>query len=64
MSIHEIAPRLISVRQFGAAVGIGKTLAYELVNSGEVETVRIRGRILVPVEAVDAYVCRLREQAA
>ena len=34
-------------------LGIGKNLAYEAVERGEIPTVRIGGRILVPLSALE-----------
>lgn len=39
----------------GHMLGVGRNKAYELVNTGEVRTVRVGRRILVPKAAVDEY---------
>ena len=45
------------------ALGIGRTTMFRLVADGEIETVRIGRRLLVPAEAVREYVQRLRSGA-
>jgi len=44
-----------SVTEFAAALGIGRTLAYELVRTGVVSHVRAGRRILVPKDALTTY---------
>jgi hypothetical protein len=56
-------PKLVSITDFGAEVGVGRTTAYQLVEAGEVETVYIGARRLVVADSIDNYVERLREKA-
>jgi excisionase family DNA binding protein len=44
----------------GERLGIKRTKTWELVRSGELETVRVGRRRLVPVDALSQYVDRLR----
>jgi len=53
-------PILISIPDAGRALGIGRSKIYELLNSGDLETVTIGRRRLVRVESVKA----LAEKAA
>ena len=56
---------LVSVEDFGAYVGIGRSLAWELVRSGQIASVKISSRRLVPRDEIERFVERLRtEQAA
>ena len=52
-------PRLVGVASAQKRLGIGRSLCWELIASGELPSVRIGRRRLVPVEAIDDYVRRL-----
>ncbi len=45
-------------------IGVGRTTLYELLNSGELPSIRVRGRRLVTESALVAYLDHLSEQAA
>jgi excisionase family DNA binding protein len=44
-------------------LGIGKTKLYELIGTGELETIHVGRRTLVLRESIDAMVQRLRQPA-
>lgn len=46
------ARRTLSVPEAAKALGIGRSAAYEAARTGEIPTVRIGKRILVPVAAL------------
>lgn len=48
----------------GKRIGLGRTKTWELVRSGELETVRIGRRRKVPTDAITEYVERLRATAS
>lgn len=54
-------PRLVSIEQAAAMLGIGRSMAWELVSAGALRTVQIGRRRLVPVAAIDGYVQALME---
>lgn len=54
-----IEPRLIRVADAAAALGIGRTTAYTLIDSGELSTVTVGRRRLVVATSLDKYVARL-----
>ncbi|MEU7741933.1 helix-turn-helix domain-containing protein [Nonomuraea sp. NPDC049158] len=56
-------PLLLTVEEVAEQLHIGRTKAFAMVKSGEIESVMIgeRGR-RVPREAVIEYIARLREQ--
>jgi excisionase family DNA binding protein len=62
--INETTTRrlLLTVSEFGEALGIGRTLAYELVLKGKVPSVKIGRARRVPAAAVEAYVARLADE--
>ncbi len=51
---------LLSVTEAARALGVGRSKTYELITAGELEVVHIGRCARVPVEAVEAYVDRLR----
>lgn len=57
---QRLAPRAVSVEAAAELLGVGRTTMFGLIRSGEVRTVTIGRRRLVPVTEVDAYVDRLR----
>jgi excisionase family DNA binding protein len=54
---------LLSIEDAGKALGVGRSTVYELIGSGDLELVHIGRSARVPVEAVQAFVARLRRQA-
>ena len=51
---------LLSVEEAARRLRIGRTTMYGLISAGEIETVTIGRRRLVPPECVTAYVAVLR----
>lgn len=45
-------PRLLSIDEAAAAAGIGRSLLYNLIGRGEVRSVRVGRRRLIPSDAV------------
>ncbi|MCZ7526150.1 MAG: excisionase family DNA-binding protein [Acidimicrobiia bacterium] len=58
------APILLSVVDAARYIGIGRSLLYDLLADGTIESIAIGRRRLVPVDALDAYVERLRAEEA
>ena len=54
---------LLTVREVADRLGCGRTLVYELISSGELETIKLGRLRRVPVAALDALVERLRVDA-
>ena len=50
---------LLSVVEAARRLGIGRTLMYELLAAGKIESVHVGRLHKVPVRALDAYVARL-----
>lgn len=56
-----VSPRiLLSVNEAAAALGIGRTLMYELLGSGRIESVFVGRLHRVPADALGAFVDKLR----
>lgn len=45
--------KTLSVPEAGKALGIGRSAAYEAARTGQLPTIRIGKRILVPIVALD-----------
>ena len=59
------APKaLLSVPEFMEATNLKRSTTYMLIRSGELETVTVGSRRLVPAEALQDFVARLRQRAA
>lgn len=55
---------LLDVKEAAERLSIGRAMAWEMVASGELPTVRIGRRRLVPAEALRRYVESLEAEAA
>ncbi|WP_107097579.1 excisionase family DNA-binding protein [Streptomyces sp. WMMB 322] len=51
---------LLTVEEAARRLGIGRTVCYRLISSGELESVTLGRLRKVPAEAVPEYVARLR----
>jgi excisionase family DNA binding protein len=54
---------LLPVSEAGAVLGVGRTMAWRLVQSGELASVRIGKRRLVPRVALEQFIESLRAGA-
>lgn len=52
--------RLLTVEEAAEYLGVGRTLMYQLIGSGEIQTVQIHRLRRVPKEAIDEYADRIR----
>jgi excisionase family DNA binding protein len=55
---------MLTVEQAAEALNIGRTNAFALVKSGELESVRIGHLRRVPADAIDAYLAKLEADQA
>jgi excisionase family DNA binding protein len=62
--VREVAPLLLTAEEAATALRIGRTRMYDLLGAGDVDSVFIGRKRLVPVEALREYVARLRAEAA
>jgi excisionase family DNA binding protein len=56
--------KLVSIDETAAALAVGRTTVYGLVDKGELQLVHIGRRGLVTADSLDAYVERLSGVAA
>jgi excisionase family DNA binding protein len=62
MTIH--AERIVlTVEEAAERLGVGRTLMYALVRSGDIESIAIGRLRRIPLDALDEFVCRLRAVA-
>lgn len=45
-------PLVLTVTEAGLVLGVSRSTAYELVRSGDLESVQLRRRVVVPVAAI------------
>lgn len=62
MTVTSVERRFLRVPEVMAALSMGRCKVYDLIRSGELESVKHGRDRLVPVEALDALVTRLREE--
>jgi len=53
-----LAPLNVNVDQAAAMLGFGRVLVYNLLNSGEIASLKVGSRRLVPVAELDAFIAR------
>ena len=56
--------RAISINEAAETLGIGVSKAYEAANSGELPTIRIGKRILVPLVALEKMLAKVKTEPA
>nr|WP_206441198.1 excisionase family DNA-binding protein [Streptomyces boncukensis] len=54
---------LLSVEEAARRLGVGRTVCYRLISSGELESVTVGRLRRVPADAVPEYVASLRQSA-
>ncbi len=63
-AVTEMRPRLLTITQAAALLGVGRTTTYELISGGELEVVHIGRSAHVSVESIDDLVSRLHARSA
>lgn len=54
--------RMLRVEQAADRAALGRTKMYELIKTGEIQSVKVGRSRRIPVEALDAYVARLMDE--
>jgi excisionase family DNA binding protein len=54
-----VRPRVLRVEEAARLLGVGRSLAYDLIRSGRLRSIKIGSRRLVPVAAVDEAIAAL-----
>jgi excisionase family DNA binding protein len=55
-------PRLLRVEEAAQLLGIGRSLAYQLIRTGRLRSIKIGSRRLVPIAAIDEAISALLEE--
>lgn len=58
----DATPLVLTIEQAAQRLGIGRTLTYALVTSGEIESVTIGRLRRIPAQCLTEYINRLRGQ--
>jgi len=58
MNDSDIQPLTVTVEQAARLLGIGRSTAYELVHTGDIPSLRLGRRIVVPVHGLQALIGR------
>ena len=53
MDTDDIQPLTVTVEQAAKLLGIGRSTAYELVHTGDIPSLRLGRRIVVPIAQLD-----------
>jgi excisionase family DNA binding protein len=64
MNVALLERRLLRVPEVMALLGLSRWQVYNLIRSGELESVKVGRSRRVPVVALDEFVAQLREEAA
>lgn len=62
MNREEDTVELLSIEQVAERLSLGRTVTYALIMSGEIESVKVKSRRLIPSPAIDHYIERLRAE--
>lgn len=54
---------LLPVEEAGEVLGLKRSKMYELISEGKIESVKIGKSRRIPVDALEAYVARLRDDS-
>jgi excisionase family DNA binding protein len=63
-STEVVQPMLLDIGEVAKKLGLGQTKTWELVATGQIFSVRVGKRRLVPVESVEKFVAELIEGQA
>ena len=59
----EPTKRLLTLDETAKILRVGRTTAWEMVNSGDLSAIRLRGKLLVPCDELERYLAELIEDA-
>ncbi len=58
----EVSKRLLNVNEAASALGLGRSLMYMLIATGELASIKIGRSRRIPVGAIDEFIARRLEQ--
>ena len=59
-----LAPRFVSVPEAGKFLGVSRATVWRLIDRGQLGTVRLGSRVLVPVKVLDEFAAALEAKSA
>ena len=60
----DVSKKLLNVNEAAAALGLGRSLVYTLVATGEIASIKIGRARRIPIGAIDEFILRRLEQEA
>jgi excisionase family DNA binding protein len=57
-NVAKPAKEFYSVEEVIAKLGVGRTLAYKMLTSGEIKSIKVGVRRLIPINEYEAFVTR------
>lgn len=54
--MNDDIPCIFTPREAAAIMRLGRNTVYSLIKSGDIETVRVGRKILVPLDAINSYI--------
>ncbi len=64
MDTTRVEPRLVSVAQAASSLGLSRSVLFNQIRDGFIDSVKVGSRRLIPVAALDAFVRRLQADDA
>lgn len=64
MSLAPLEQRLLKVPQVMEVLGLSRWQIYNLIRSGDLESVKVGRSRRVPLAAIDQFISQLRQEAA
>jgi excisionase family DNA binding protein len=62
-STTHMTPRVLRVEEAARALGIGRSLVYDLIRSGRLRSFKVGSRRLIPAAAIDEAITMLTKEA-
>lgn len=53
----------LSIREAAAALGVGRSMVYVLIGSGEICPIKIGRRTVIPIESINSFMGRKNKEA-
>ena len=58
----DVSKKLLNVNEAATALGLGRSLVYTLVTTGELTSIKIGRARRIPIGAIDEFIARRLEQ--
>ncbi len=61
--VTSTSPRVLRVEEAARALGIGRSLVYDLIRTGRLRSLKVGSRRLIPITAIDEVISELSKEA-